>query len=66
MNKNKDGKTKVHERFGECGCLCRLSAGSVQSMFGKLLKLFEAYGRGKQWYPNYGSGNPVDSLQVRK
>lgn len=29
-------------------------------------KLFEAYGRGKQWDPKSGSGNPVGSLQVRK
>lgn len=58
INKDKGGKTKVHdcrfigERFGECGCPCRLSAGSVQSILGKLSKLFKAYGRGKQWDQN--------------
>lgn len=72
INKDKGGKTKVHycrfigERFGECGCPCRLSAGSVQSILGKLSKLFEAYGRGKQWDPKSCSDNPVGSLQVRK
>jgi hypothetical protein len=56
----------VGENDGECGCPCRLSAGSVQSILGKLSKLFESYGRGKLWDPTSGSGNPVNSLQVRK
>lgn len=74
INKDKGGKTKVHEiyckfigeRFGECGCPCRLSAGSVQSILGKLSKLFKAYGRGKQWDQKSGFGNPLGSLQSRK
>lgn len=74
MNKDKGGTTKVREiacrfigeRFMECGCICRLSAGRVQSILGKLSKLIEAYGRAKQWDPKSGSGNPVGSLQVRK
>lgn len=53
----------LSERFGDCGFPCRLSAGSVQSILGKL---FEAYGRIKQWDPKSGSGNPVRSLQIPK
>lgn len=56
----------IGERFGECVCPCRLSAGSVQLILGKLSKLIEAYDRGKQWDPKFGSGNPIGSLQVRK
>lgn len=74
INKKKGGKTKVHEidcrfvgeRFGESGCPCSLLTDSVQSILGKLSKLFEAYGRGKQWDPKSGSGNPSGSLQVQK
>lgn len=36
----------VGERFGECWCPCRLYTGSVQSMLGKLSKLFGSKSKG--------------------
>lgn len=68
INKDKGGKIKVYdcrfigERFGECGCFCRLLVGIVQLILGKLLKLFEVYGRGKQWDLKFYFGNFVGSL----
>lgn len=53
--KDGNGKTEIHEinckyvgeKSNNCMCPVRLSAGRVQSILGKLSKLFESYGKGR-------------------
>lgn len=68
MVKDASGKTQIHKNNmkmkGEkekwqCACPCRLSAGSVDSVIGKLRALFRDHGRGSDWNEVLGLDNPA-------
>ena len=69
------GKTQVHvdgcRHRGlkgpfQCGCPTRLTAGTVDSMIGKLRAIFQEQDRAGDWESGFGLGNPAASLLVRK
>ena len=66
--KDKSGRTKVHTvtcshmgqgRGSSCKCPCRLAAGTVDSLIGKLRAIFISAGMGGVWDDNLGTGNPA-------
>ena len=73
--KDGKGKTMVHKDscqfFGlqgkrSCNCPTRLSAGTVDSLIGKLRSIFNALGRTSEWDDRFGSGNPASHLCVKQ
>ena len=73
--KDGKGKTMVHKDscqfFGLQGkqtrnCPTRLSAGTVDSLIGKLRSIFNALGRTGDWDDRFGSGNPASHLCVKQ
>lgn len=73
--KDKKGKTKVHtpscDLFGsksktQCPCPTRLSAGTVDTLIGKLRSLFTDMGRGGEWNELLGVGNPAAHKRVKQ
>lgn len=73
--KDKKGKTKVHtpscDLFGTksrtpCSCPTRLSAGTVDTLIGKLRSLFTDLGRGGEWNELLGVGNPAAHKRVKQ
>ena len=73
--KDGKGKTMVHKDscqfFGlqgkqSCNCPTRLSAGTVDSLIGKLRSIFNALGRTSDWDDRFGSGNPASHLCVKQ
>lgn len=73
--KDGKGKTMVHKDscqfFGlhgkqTCNCPTRLSAGTVDSLIGKLRSIFNALGRTSDWDDRFGSGNPASNLCVKQ
>ena len=74
---NKDGKgtTQVHtlecNNLGkagihDCGCPCRLAAGTTHSLVGQLKTIFESKGQGVTWDETKKLGNPVAGIRVKK
>ena len=72
---NGKGKTMVHKDscqfFGlqgkqTCNCPTRLSAGTVDSLIGKLRSIFNALGRTSDRDDRFGSGNPASHLCVKQ
>lgn len=72
--KDKSGRTKVHRTsFPElgkpnpltCDCPSRLSAGTVESLVGKLRSIFIDAGLGGEWDDRLGIGNPVSHPSVK-
>ncbi|CAH3131669.1 unnamed protein product [Porites lobata] len=72
--KDKSGRTKVHtvtcSHMGQgqgssCKCPCRLAAGTVDSLIGKLRAIFISAGMGGVWYDNLGTGNPASHRSVK-
>ena len=72
---DKSGKTQVHRincqyvgAFGiqECGCPCRLSAGTVQSLIQQLVDIFCLSGRGRSWDIRSTRGNPAMAPCVKQ
>ena len=49
-----------------CNCPTRLSAGSVDSLIGKLRSIFNALGRSGDWDDSFGFGNPALHLSVKQ
>ena len=49
-----------------CNCPTRLSAGTVDSLIGKLRSIFNALGRTSDWDDRFGSGNPASHLCVKQ
>ena len=47
-----------------CNCPTRLSAGTVDSLIGKLRSIFIALGRSGDWDDRFGFGNPASHLSV--
>lgn len=75
IDKDKNGKTQVHVTFcpfvGElgihdCGCPCRLSWGTVQSLIGQFKIIFEQAGRTDKWNEEIGLGNPDFSIMINR
>ena len=73
--KDGKGKTMVYKDscqfFGlqgkqTCNCPTRLSAGTVDSLIGKLRSIFNALGRTSDWDDRFGSGNPASHLCVKQ
>lgn len=58
-NKGKKGKFK-------CGCPCRLSAGSVDSLIGQIRAIFRDHGRGSDWNEVLGLGNPAAAPMIKR
>lgn len=72
--KDKSGRTKVHtvtcSHMGQgqgssCKCPCRLAAGTVDSLIGKLRAIFISAGMGGVWDDNLGTGNPAAHRSVK-
>ena len=72
--KDKGGRTKVHtvacSHMGRgqgwpCKCPCRLAAGTVDSLIGKLRAIFISAGMGGVWDDNLGTGNPASHRSVK-
>ncbi|CAH3163812.1 unnamed protein product [Porites lobata] len=72
--KDKSGRTKVHtvtcSHMGQgqgssCKCPCRLAAGTVDSLIGKLRAIFISAGMGGVWDDNLGTGNPASHRSVK-
>ena len=72
--KDKGGRTKVHtvtcSHMGQgqgssCKCPCRLAAGTVNSLIGKLRAIFISAGMGGEWDDNLGTGNPASHRSVK-
>ena len=59
---NNLGKTGIHD----CGCPCRLAAGTTQSLVGQLKTIFESKGQGVTWDETQNLGNPVAGIRVKK
>lgn len=75
VDKDKNGKTQVHVTFcpfvGElgihdCGCPCRLSWGTVQSLIGQFKTICEQTGRTDKWDEEIGLGNPAFSIMINR
>lgn len=49
-----------------CNCPTRLSAGTVDSLIGKLRSIFTALGRTGDWDDRFGFGNPASHLSVKQ
>ena len=49
-----------------CNCPTRLSAGTVDSLIGKLRSIFNVLGRTGDWDYRFGFGNPVVHLSVKQ
>ena len=49
-----------------CNCPTRLSAGTVDSLIGKLRSIFNALGRCGDWDDRLGFGNPASHLSVKQ
>ena len=49
-----------------CNCTTRLSAGTVDSLIGKLRSVFNALGRSFDWDDRFGFGNPASHLSVKQ
>ena len=49
-----------------CNCPTRLSAGTVDSLIGKLRPIFIALGRSGDWDDRFGFGNPASHLSVKQ
>ena len=47
-----------------CNCPTRLSAGTVNSVIGKLRSNFNGLGRSRDWDDRFGFGNPASHLSV--
>lgn len=69
------GKTQVHNiqcqyigEFGiqECGCPCRLSAGTVQGVTQQLVDIFCLVGRGRSWDISTSCGNPATAPCIKQ
>ena len=48
-----------------CKCPCRLAAGTVISLIGKLRAIFISAGMGGEWDNNLGTGNPASHRSVK-
>ena len=73
--KDGKGKTMVHKDscqfFGlqgkqSCNCPTRLSAGTVDSLIGKLRSIFNVLSRTSDWDDRFGSGNPASHLCIKQ
>lgn len=49
-----------------CNCRIRLSAGTADSLMGKLRSIFNALGRSGDWNDRFGFGNPASHLSVKQ
>ena len=49
-----------------CNCPTRLSAGTVDSLRGKLRSIFIALGRTGNWDDRFGFGNPTSHVSVKQ
>ena len=70
--KDQGGKTRVHtplctrqRRESSCDCPKRLACGTVDALIGKLRAIFATYGRGSEWQPLLGVGNPAACRSVK-
>lgn len=72
--KDRNGRTKVHKtscpelgKSNPCTCDCpsRLSAGTVETLIGKLRAIFRDAGLGGEWDDRLGIGNPVSHPSVK-
>lgn len=72
--KDSHGKTQVHilscehrGKKGQFGCNCplRLSAGSVDSLIGKIRAIYRDNGRGCEWNPSLVVSNPAAAPGVK-
>ena len=50
----------------DCGCPIRTSAGLVDSLIGKIRAIFRDLGRGSEWNPMLGTGNPAAAEEVKR
>ena len=76
VSKDKGGKTIIHSLYCKnmgtqeknCSCPRRLAIGTVKSLLGKLLVIFEGCGKRGPWQGigPFDRGNPVDSEEVRQ
>ena len=76
VSKDKGGKTIIHSLYCKnmgtqeknCSCPRRLAIGTVKSLLGKLLVIFEGCGKRGPWHGigPFDGGNPVDSEEVRQ
>ncbi|CAG2184853.1 unnamed protein product [Mytilus edulis] len=73
--KDASGKTQIHikqcENKGKngkfsCGCPCRLSAGSVDSLIGQIHAIFRDNGRGGDWNEILKLGNPAGAPMIKR
>ena len=71
--KDGKGKTKVYKegcvasRYdGQCECPNIRSAGSVDSLIGKLRAVFRDHGRGTDWINTFGVGNPATAVIIKQ
>ena len=72
--KDKSGRTKVHQtscpeigkqKAFSCECPSRLSAGTVDSLIGKLGAIFTEAGLGGEWGDRLGIGNDVSHPSIK-
>ena len=70
--KDQGGKTRVHtplctrqKRESSCDCPKRLAFATVNALIGKLRAIFATYGRGSEWQPLLGVGNPAACRSVK-
>ena len=68
--KDRAGRTRVHQpeclRQASCQCPLRLAHGTVDSLIGKLRSIFAENGRGTEWQPLMGIGNPAADRSVKQ
>lgn len=69
--KDYGGRTRVHQpdcqRQAPCQCpVLRLARGTVDSLTGKLRSVFAENGRGTEWQPLMGIGNPAADRSVKQ
>jgi hypothetical protein len=73
--KDQGGRTVIHNAlcpnlgsFKTKGCSCprRLACGTVDSLIGKLRAIFADNGRGGEWFPLLGLGNPAADKSVKQ
>lgn len=73
--KDASGKTQIHVKQCEnkgkngkfsCGCPCRLSAGSVDSLIGQIHAIFRDNGRGGDWNEILKLGNPAGAPMIKR
>ena len=68
--KDREGRTRVHQPdcqgWVPCQCPLRLAHGTVNSLISKLRSIFAENGRGAEWQPLMGIGNPAADRSVKQ